>query len=88
MINLNNADSQGLAALSRLKEQGNEALLRLIGLEVEAATQLLIKATDMATVHRLQGRVGAFTDLFEAADEARTMVTRARNAPKQYLGTP
>lgn len=77
MINLNNADSQTIRALARLKEYGNDGLLRFIELEVQETTQKLIKATDMATIHRLQGRVEAFTDLAEASDEALKMVSSA-----------
>ena len=70
MIDLNNAEIQAVKALLRLKEPGNEALLRLIEAELETAKQKLVKAVDMVQVHRLQGRAEAFDDLLKAVEES------------------
>lgn len=70
MIDLNSADPQSIIALSRLKEPGGEALLRLLRTELDAAKQKLIYAGDMALIHRLQGRAEAFEDLLRAAEES------------------
>ncbi len=70
MIDLNNAEVQAIKALLRLKEPGNEALLRLIEAELETAKQKLVKAIDMVQVHRLQGRAEAFEDLLKAVEES------------------
>tara|TARA_B100000902_G_scaffold224449_1_gene213200 strand:- start:858 stop:1088 length:231 start_codon:yes stop_codon:yes gene_type:complete len=70
MIDLNNAEIQAIKALLRLKEPGNEALLRLIEAELETAKQKLVKAIDMVQVHRLQGRAEAFEDLLKAVEES------------------
>lgn len=76
MIDLNSAESQAVKALSRFKEPGNEALLRLLTSELEAAKQKLIHAGDMALIHRLQGRAEAFEDLLRAANESAEVVRR------------
>ncbi len=70
MIDLNSADIQAVKALLRLREPGNEALLRLIEAELETAKQKLVKAIDMVQVHRLQGRAEAFEDLLKAVEES------------------
>ena len=70
MIDLNNAEIQAIKALLRLREPGNEALLKLIEAEQEAAKQKLVKAIDMVQVHRLQGRAEAFEDLLKAIEES------------------
>lgn len=86
MIDLNSVDIQAVKALVRLREPGNEALLRLIQAELESAKQKLIHAADMVTVHRLQGRAEAFNDLLEAVQDApkveqRTYVQNTRSTP-------
>ena len=70
MIDLNSADIQAVKALLRLKEPGNDALLRLIEVELESAKQKLVKAVDMVQIHRLQGRAEAFEDLLKAVEES------------------
>jgi len=77
MIDLNSADPQAVKALSRFQEMGNEALLRLLTSELEAAKQKLVHAGDMAMIHRLQGRAEAFEDLLRAAEESAEVVKRA-----------
>lgn len=77
MIDLNNTDIQVVNALVRTREPANEALLRLFEAELESAKQKLIHATDMATVHRLQGRAEAFNDLLEAINDAPKVEQRA-----------
>jgi hypothetical protein len=70
MIDLNNVDPQSVKALTRLREPGNEAVLRLLRSELEAAKQKLVYAGDTALIHRLQGRAEAFEDLLRAAEES------------------
>jgi hypothetical protein len=77
MIDLNTVDIQVVNALVRTREPGNEALIRLFSAELESAKQKLIHATDMATVHRLQGRAEAFYDLLEAVNDAPKVENRA-----------
>jgi hypothetical protein len=77
MIDLNSAEPQALKALSRLREPGNEALLRLLTSELEAAKQKLVHAGDMAMIHRLQGRAEAYEDLLRAVEESAEVVRRA-----------
>lgn len=74
MIDLNSADIQAVKALLRLKEPGNDALLRLIEAELEAAKQKLVKAVDMVQIHRLQGRAEAYEDLLRAVEESPKVV--------------
>jgi hypothetical protein len=74
MIDLNSADIQAVKALLRLKEPGNDALLRLIEVELESAKQKLVKAVDMVQIHRLQGRAEAFEDLLRAVEESPKVV--------------
>jgi len=74
MIDLNSADIQAVKALLRLKEPGNDALLRLIKAELESAKQKLVKAVDMVQIHRLQGRAEAFEDLLRAVEESPKVV--------------
>lgn len=70
MIDLNNAESQAVKALTRLREPGNEAFLRLIEAELESAKQKLVHAADMVQVHRLQGRAEALQDILTAVEES------------------
>ena len=74
MIDLNSADIQAVKALLRLKEPGNDALLRLIEAELEAAKQKLVKAVDSVQIHRLQGRAEAYEDLLRAVEESPKVV--------------
>ena len=77
MIDLNSADIQAVKGLSRLREPGNTALLKLIEAELEAAKQKLVHASDMVLIHRLQGRAEAFEDLLKAVEEAPAVENRA-----------
>ena len=78
MIDLNSVDTQAVSALIRLREPGNEALLRLLlEAELETAKLKLVHAADMVQVHRLQGRAEAFADLLEAAKDAAKVENRA-----------
>jgi len=77
MIDLNLCDQQHVKALLRLKETGETALLGLFETEAELAKARLVKATDMVTIHRLQGRAEAFEDLLEAIEEAAKVVNRS-----------
>jgi hypothetical protein len=65
------ADVQAIKALLRLREPGNEALLKLIELQISEAKQKLVRADDMVLIHRLQGRAEAFEDLLKAIEDAR-----------------
>jgi hypothetical protein len=73
MINLNNVDNQAIRALLRLREPGNEAMLKLIESQVAETKQKLVKADDMVLIHRLQGRAEAFEDLLKAVEDARKL---------------
>lgn len=77
MIDLNNVDVQAIKALTRLREPSNEALLRLIEAELDTAKQKLVHASDMVSIHRLQGRAEAFADLLEAVRDAPKVEIRA-----------
>lgn len=77
MIDLNSADRQVIQILSRLREPGQEAFLRLLETEKSVAMRKLVHASDMTTVHRLQGRVEAFEDLLNAIEESPKVVTRS-----------
>jgi hypothetical protein len=77
MIDLNNADPQAVKALTRLREPGGEALLRLFAAELESAKQKLVRAGDMVLIHRLQGRAEAFEDLLKAVEESPKVENRA-----------
>ncbi len=70
MIDLNSAEAQAVHALIRLREPGNEALVRLWATELEEAKQKLVHAGDTVKIHRLQGRAEAFEDLLRALEEA------------------
>tara|TARA_B110000908_G_scaffold104132_1_gene122595 strand:- start:234 stop:494 length:261 start_codon:yes stop_codon:yes gene_type:complete len=77
MIDLNNADTQAVKALSRLREPGIDAVLRLMADELDSAKQKLVHAVDMVQVHRLQGRAEAFEDLLTAVEDAPKVENRA-----------
>lgn len=70
MIDLNLCDQQQVNALLRIKETGDKALLNLFEEEAEKAKARLVSATDMVSVHRLQGRAEAFEDLLAAVEDA------------------
>lgn len=77
MIDLNTADRQSVQALSRLREPEMEAALRLLSSEANEAKRKLVKAGDMVTIHRLQGRVEAFEDLLRAVEDSPKVLNRA-----------
>ena len=77
MIDLNLCDRQHVKALLRLKETGETALLGLFEAEAELAKARLVKATDMVTIHRLQGRAEAFEDLLTSVEEAAKVINRS-----------
>ena len=77
MIDLNLCDPQHVQALLRLKETGEAALLGLFKAESELAKARLVSATDMVSIHRLQGRAEAFEDLLTALEEAVKVANRS-----------
>ena len=77
MIDLNLCDPQHVKALLRLKETGEAALLGLFKAESELAKARLVSATDMVSVHRLQGRAEAFEDLLTSVEEAAKVANRS-----------
>tara|TARA_R110000737_G_scaffold50142_2_gene71052 strand:+ start:47 stop:280 length:234 start_codon:yes stop_codon:yes gene_type:complete len=77
MIDLNLCDPKHVKALLRLKETGEAALLGLFKAESELAKARLVSATDMVSVHRLQGRAEAFEDLLTALEEAVKVANRS-----------
>ena len=77
MIDLNLCDQQHVKALLRLKETGETSLLGLFKAEAEKAKARLVSATDMVSVHRLQGRAEAFEDLLDSVEEAAKVVNRS-----------
>lgn len=77
MIDLNLCDPQHVKALLRLKETGEAALLGLFKAESELAKARLVSATDMVSIHRLQGRAEAFEDLLTALEEAVKVANRS-----------
>ena len=77
MIDLNQCDSQHVNALLRVKETGDTSLQDLLGELVNMAKGRLVSATDMVTIHRLQGRAEAFEDLLKAIEESPKVVNRS-----------
>jgi hypothetical protein len=77
MIDLNLCDPKHVKALLRLKETGEAALLGLFKAESELAKARLVSATDMVSVHRLQGRAEAFEDLLTSVEEAAKVANRS-----------
>jgi hypothetical protein len=77
MIDLNQCDSQHVNALLRVKETGDTSLQNLLGELVTMAKGRLVSATDMVTIHRLQGRAEAFEDLLKAIEESPKVVNRS-----------
>ena len=77
MIDLNLCDPQHVKALLRLRETGEAALLGLFRAESELAKARLVSATDMVSVHRLQGRAEAFEDLLTSVEEAAKVANRS-----------
>ena len=77
MIDLNLCDPQHVKALLRLRETGEAALLGLFRAESELAKARLVSATDMVSVHRLQGRAEAFEDLLTSIEEAAKVANRS-----------
>lgn len=77
MIDLNQCDSQHVNALLRVKETGDASLQNLLGELVNMAKGRLVSATDMVTIHRLQGRAEAFEDLLKAIEDAPKVKNRS-----------
>ena len=77
MIDLNQCDSQHVNSLLRVKEAGDTSLQDLLGELVNMAKGRLVSATDMVTIHRLQGRAEAFEDLLKAIEESPKVVNRS-----------
>jgi hypothetical protein len=70
MINVNNLQTQEVAALNRLREPGLDKVITLLQGELEGAKQKLVYASEMGIIHRLQGRAEAFEDLLKAIEES------------------
>ena len=77
MIDLNSIDKQQVRALLRLREVGDNKFETFLREEMERGTQKLVKADDMVTIHRLQGRVEAFEDLLRAIEESAKVANRS-----------
>ena len=77
MIDLNQCGSQHVNSLLRVKEAGDTSLQDLLGELVNMAKGRLVSATDMVTIHRLQGRAEAFEDLLKAIEESPKVVNRS-----------
>ena len=77
MIDLNQCDSQHVNSLLRVKESGDTSLQDLLGELVNMAKGRLVSATDMVTIHRLQGRAEAFEDLLKAIEESPKVLNRS-----------
>mgnify|MGYP001319929784 FL=1 len=76
MIDLNLCDPQQAQALLQIKETGNDQLPSLLRAEVLTAKAKLVIATDMVSIHRLQGRAEAFEDLLKAIEDSPKVVKR------------
>lgn len=70
MINLREVSRQELQALKRLREPGNDALVKLLQDQFEGAKSKLVHAGETVSIHRLQGRAEAFEDLLKAVEES------------------
>ena len=77
MIDLNQCDSKHVNSLLRVKEAGDTSLQDLLGELVNMAKGRLVSATDMVTIHRLQGRAEAFEDLLKAIEESPKVLNRS-----------
>tara|TARA_R110000796_G_scaffold239297_1_gene359957 strand:- start:5476 stop:5709 length:234 start_codon:yes stop_codon:yes gene_type:complete len=77
MIDLNLCNPQHVNALLRVKEAGDTSLQDLLGELVDTAKGRLVSATDMVTIHRLQGRAEAFEDLLTAIEESPKVLNRS-----------
>lgn len=76
MIDLNLCDPQQAQALLQIKETGNDQLPSLLRAEALTAKAKLVIATDMVSIHRLQGRAEAFEDLLKAIEDSPKVVKR------------
>ena len=77
MIDLNLCEQQQINALLRIKESGDSNLSGLFKQLSDQAKERLVSATDMVSVHRLQGRAEAFEDLLRAIEEAPKVAHRS-----------
>mgnify|MGYP006140456135 CR=1 FL=1 len=77
MIDLNLCNPQHVNALLRVKEAGDTSLQDLLGELIDTAKGRLVSATDMVTIHRLQGRAEAFEDLLTAIEESPKVLNRS-----------
>ena len=77
MIDLNLCNPQHVNALLRVKEAGDTSLQDLLGELIYTAKGRLVSATDMVTIHRLQGRAEAFEDLLTAIEESPKVLNRS-----------
>ena len=77
MIDLNLCNPQHVNALLRVKEAGDTSLQDLLGELIDTAKGRLVSATDMVTIHRLQGRAEAFEDLLTAVEESPKVLNRS-----------
>ena len=73
MINLNELTQDQIRVLARMKQIGGERILEVIDLFIEDAKNSLVRADEMARVHRLQGRAEGYQDLKEAIEDASEM---------------
>lgn len=80
MININAFEASEVRALAVLAGMNYETLRLLIKGFAQKAKDNLVTAGDTVSIHRLQGRAGAFEDLLKAAEDAAAVVTRAKGA--------
>lgn len=77
MVTLNDLTPDHLRALARLKQIGGERTLEVIDIFMEDGKDSLVTASDMVSIHRLQGRVEAFRMFKEAVEEAAKLDARS-----------
>lgn len=77
MIDLNDAGTQTVNSLARLRDPAGAPLLKFLVAQHESAKQKLVYEGDMASLHRLQGRAEAFEDLLRAVDDSALVLNRA-----------
>ena len=76
MININELSEQHVMALARLGDPQMVQVIEMLRHVNDETKASLVKAGDMVSVHRLQGRAEAYENLLRSIEDARRIVAR------------
>ena len=76
MIPINELTPDQVRSLARIKQVGGDRIFEVMNFLIAEGKQSLVRADEMARIHRLQGRVEAFQDLLAAIEDAAEIDSR------------